>query len=153
MLVIGNLLYQIIYLRELNLQKYTRNEWIMFALIGLVDSQASFLMVLGISYTTLAAYSVLIFVATPSAVILSKFILGRRYRYLHYISVLIAVVGVVISSIYDTGEEALTFKKEEILGDILIIISEILISVYLKSDLMFYKKGSCKMEFPNRNIY
>ena len=129
MLVIGNSLYHLIYLRELDLHKYSKFHWIMFALIGLVDSQASFLMVLGISLTTLTAYSVLIFVATPSALILSKFILGRSYRLINYLSVLIAIVGVVISSIYDSANAKIATSKNGLLGDILIIISEILISL------------------------
>jgi solute carrier family 35 protein F1/2 len=82
-----------------------QNLWFGF-ILGVIDVEANFLVIKGFSYTSLLSAMLIGAWSTPMVVILSYFLLGKRYRVNHYIGILLALVGlgVLIFSDYNLQE-------------------------------------------------
>jgi solute carrier family 35 protein F1/2 len=73
-----------------------------YVLMSFLDAQANALTMLAFRYTTLTSVTLLDALAIPSAVLLSKTFLNRRYTCLHFTGLVICMVGVVFNVVQDT---------------------------------------------------
>ena len=101
-----------------------------YALMGFLDCQANAVTNMAFRYTTLTSVTLLDAVAIPSAMILSKVFLSRRYTWLHLTGLLVCMLGIVFNVLQDAetdlGQQppAVTTTTEEkyphkLWGDIL----------------------------------
>lgn len=90
--------------------------WAYFA-IALLDVEASYATVLAYKFTTLTSASVFDAVAIPSAMILSRLILKRSYRWIHLVGVAICLAGILamvfIDYETDVQEEEVAQEEDE----------------------------------------
>ena len=96
------------------------------ALFSAVDIQGEFLILRGITMSTITSYSILINVSTISAMIFSILLLKIHYESTHFLGAFIAIVGVVLATIVnipsDTQEDI--SAKRHFMGDLSIILGQ-----------------------------
>jgi solute carrier family 35, member F1/2 len=104
-----------------------------FALVGFLDVQANYLTVLSYRYTTLSSVSLFDSLAIPSAMLLSRILLGRRHSKLHFLGVFICMVGIVYNAFADyeseKTDEPVNISDEyphKMVGDVVAVIGGIL---------------------------
>ena len=73
----------------------------MYIILAFLDVEANYLTVLAYRYTTLTSVTLFDALAIPSAMILSKFWLGRAYGRIHLVGVALCMVGVVVNVMQD----------------------------------------------------
>ena len=83
-----------------------------YALLGFLDCQANAVTNMAFRYTTLTSVTLLDAVAIPSAMILSKVFLSRRYTWLHMTGLLVCMAGIVFNVLQDA--EADLGQQEEV---------------------------------------
>ena len=69
----------------------------MYIILAFLDVEANYLTVLAYRYTTLTSVTLFDALAIPSAMILSKWWLGRAYGRIHLVGVALCMVGVVVN--------------------------------------------------------
>ena len=80
--------------------RLSRPVWWYFVL-AFFDVQANAITLLAYRYTTLTSITLFDALAIPSAMVISRCWLQRRYRPMHYVGVVICMVGVVINVLQD----------------------------------------------------
>eukprot|EP00557_Chaetoceros_sp_GSL56_P014892 CAMPEP_0176485258 /NCGR_PEP_ID=MMETSP0200_2-20121128/4945_1 /TAXON_ID=947934 /ORGANISM="Chaetoceros sp., Strain GSL56" /LENGTH=560 /DNA_ID=CAMNT_0017881893 /DNA_START=41 /DNA_END=1723 /DNA_ORIENTATION=+ len=75
----------------------------LYALMAFLDVEANYLIYLSFRYTTLTSVSLLDALAIPSAMVFSKLILNRRYRYGHVMGAVICIVGMSVNILGDSN--------------------------------------------------
>jgi solute carrier family 35, member F1/2 len=78
-----------------------------YMIIALLDSLANYCTVLAFRYTTLTSITLFDSLAIPSAMLISKFILGRQYSKTHLFGVMSCMVGILFN-VYQDYEDDIT---------------------------------------------
>ena len=95
--------------------------WCIF--LALTDFVATFLTIKAYQYTSLVSIQLLDCMAIPTIMILSCIIFKVRYRWLHYVAVVICLSGVVAMVFVDSH------KNQSLKGDFLVICAAVLYGV------------------------
>lgn len=106
--------------------------WV-YLIVAFLDVEANYVTVLAFRYTTLASVSLFDSLAIPSAMVLSRILLGRQHSWIHLVGVICCMVGVMynaladyesilVGSILDGGED----YPDKLKGDVLAIIGGLL---------------------------
>jgi solute carrier family 35, member F1/2 len=74
--------------------------------IAFLDVQANAVTMLAFRYTTLTSITLLDALAIPSAMMVSKFFLQRKYQWMHVVGVVVCMVGVVANIMTDYESKA-----------------------------------------------
>jgi solute carrier family 35 protein F1/2 len=106
-----------------------------YLIIAVLDVEANAITMLAFRYTTLTSVSLFDALAIPSAMIVSKYFLGRQYTWVHLLGALVCMAGVVFNVMqdYEADDSNSTSAQEEhrdyphkLRGDILAITGGIL---------------------------
>lgn len=117
-----------------------------YAAVAVTDVYANYTTILAFKYTTLTSASLFDALAIPSAIIVSRFAFGRRYKKVHLLGVAVCSIGIAINALQDYREDkslelsddAVESEQEELieadyphkmLGDTLAIIGGILFGI------------------------
>ncbi|XP_072259250.1 solute carrier family 35 member F2-like [Pyxicephalus adspersus] len=79
---------------ENGLLHIVRHKWWKYLLLGIVDVEANYSIVKAYQFTTLTSVQLLDCVGIPVLMVLSWFILRSRYKLIHYIAVVVCLLGV-----------------------------------------------------------
>ncbi|KAK1145197.1 solute carrier family 35 member F2-like [Acipenser oxyrinchus oxyrinchus] len=123
-----------------NLLQILKTKWWKYMLLGIVDVEANYMVVKAYQYTTLTSVQLLDCFVIPVLMALSWFILGIRYRVIHYVAVCIcllgvgAMVGADVLAGRDQGATAYNvylncFRHKHLPGDSLVLMSAALYAV------------------------
>ena len=107
-----------------------------YAIVALMDVQANYVTVLSFRYTTLSSVSLFDSLAIPSAMVLSRFLLGRRHTRIHLIGVISCMVGVMYNAFSDYESDLVNVGEmypQKLKGDVLALIGGLL---YGASDVL-----------------
>eukprot|EP01080_Neovahlkampfia_damariscottae_P006268 gene6268-10275_t len=99
-----------------------------YSIVGFVDVEANFLAILAYRYITITNASLLLSFSTPSAMILSIFILRRKYKWNHFIGVIICLTGIfglILADYFVTSETNSSSAKMILFGNICVIVATI----------------------------
>ncbi|XP_020382762.1 solute carrier family 35 member F2 [Rhincodon typus] len=105
-----------------NLLQILKTKWWKYLLLGLIDVEANYLVVKAYQYTTLTSVQFLDCFVIPVVMLLSWFILRSRYKIIHFVAVLMCLLGVGIM----VGADVLASKQQgsgsnKLLGDFLVL--------------------------------
>ena len=128
--------------------------WLYF-LVGLVGVEAYYLIFLSFRYTSFTFIYLVMALAIPSAMLFSKCLLGRSYRFTHILGGLVCISGILINTFSDLEGDKSESKDDmerHIEGDIAAIsgaillgledvLSELMIKQYGGLDELFFMKG------------
>ncbi|XP_066442301.1 solute carrier family 35 member F2 [Eleutherodactylus coqui] len=107
-----------------------RNKWWKYILLAIVDVEANYSIVKAYQFTTITSVQLLDCVGIPVLMVLSWFILHSRYRLIHYIAVVVCLLGVGTM----VGADVLSGREEGkasdmLIGDVLVILGACLYAV------------------------
>ena len=88
------------------MKEFSLRYWFLLLIIGICDSQSLFLMIEGITKTTITSYSILIATSVPGNLFFSKIFLKKSYCLNHYIGSIIVIIGVFIAAFANYSEKA-----------------------------------------------
>uniref|UniRef100_A0A3P8RMW8 Solute carrier family 35 member F2 n=1 Tax=Amphiprion percula TaxID=161767 RepID=A0A3P8RMW8_AMPPE len=113
-----------------NILQVVRRSWWRYFLLGLVDVEANYTVVKAYQYTTLTSIQLLDCFVIPVLMVLSWWVLKIRYRPIHYVSVVICLLGVGAM----VGADLLSGRNQGstsnlLLGDGLVLLSATLYAV------------------------
>uniref|UniRef100_H2ZTU6 Solute carrier family 35 member F2 n=2 Tax=Latimeria chalumnae TaxID=7897 RepID=H2ZTU6_LATCH len=113
-----------------NLVKILKKKWWKYMLLGLVDVEANYIIVKAYQYTTLTSVQLLDCFVIPVVMILSWFILRSRYKVIHFVAVIICLLGVTAM----VGADVLAGRQQgagnnQLLGDSLVLIAATLYGI------------------------
>eukprot|EP01112_Ceratiomyxa_fruticulosa_P020931 TRINITY_DN7262_c0_g2_i1.p1 TRINITY_DN7262_c0_g2~~TRINITY_DN7262_c0_g2_i1.p1 ORF type:complete len:340 (-),score=44.60 TRINITY_DN7262_c0_g2_i1:280-1299(-) len=98
--------------------------------LAIVDVEANYLVVKAYQYTTITSVMLLDCFTIPCVVILSYFVIGTRYKFIHIVAVLVCISGIVILVLSDTlSKEHNDSASGPIIGDILCLSGAFLYAV------------------------
>uniref|UniRef100_A0A0B7AKR9 EamA domain-containing protein n=1 Tax=Arion vulgaris TaxID=1028688 RepID=A0A0B7AKR9_9EUPU len=102
-----------------------------YALIGLIDVEANFLVVKAYQYTTVTSVQILDCFSIAAVLVLSRIFLRTHYRVTHYVGVAISVLGLggLVGSDVITGNSESGDGSNIALGDVLVISGAVLYGV------------------------
>ena len=86
-----------------------------YVFIALLDVEANYMTVLAFRYTTITSVTLFDALAIPSAMILSRLFLARRYTPVHFLGVLVCMSGIVFNVLADYESEVAS-KDEQSSG-------------------------------------
>jgi solute carrier family 35, member F1/2 len=72
-----------------------------YVVMGFLDAQANSLTMLAFRYTTLTSVTLLDALAIPSAMLISRAFLNRRYTCLHFVGLIFCIFGVIFNVLQD----------------------------------------------------
>ncbi|KAM4701575.1 solute carrier family 35 member F2 [Discoglossus pictus] len=107
-----------------------RKKWWKYILLAIVDVEANYAMVKAYQYTSITSVQLLDCVGIPVLMALSWFILRSRYRLIHYIAVVISLLGVgtMVGADILAGREEGT-ASNMLIGDLLVLLGACLYAV------------------------
>ncbi|XP_077340457.1 solute carrier family 35 member F2-like isoform X1 [Lithobates pipiens] len=107
-----------------------RHKWWKYLLLGIVDVEANYCIVKAYQFTTLTSVQLLDCVGIPVLMVLSWFILRSRYRLIHYIAVVVCLLGVgtMVGADFISGRES-NEAANMLIGDALVILAACLYAV------------------------
>ncbi|XP_068122991.1 solute carrier family 35 member F2-like isoform X2 [Hyperolius riggenbachi] len=107
-----------------------RHKWWKYLLLGIVDVEANYSIVKAYQYTTITSVQLLDCVGIPVLMALSWFILRYRYRLIHYIAVVVCLLGVgtMVGADVLSGRES-GKASDMLIGDALVILAACLYAV------------------------
>ena len=84
---------------------FSRRSYRWYFLLAFLDVEANAITMLSFRYTTLTSVTLFDALAVPAAMVVSKcfFFSCRRYRPMHYLGVIICMVGIVLNVVSDTS--------------------------------------------------
>mmetsp|Transcript_14958 Transcript_14958/g.27220 ORF Transcript_14958/g.27220 Transcript_14958/m.27220 type:complete len:528 (+) Transcript_14958:61-1644(+) len=112
--------------------------WWAYFFVGLVAVEARYFIFLSFRYTSFTFIYMMNALAIPSAMVFSKFLLGRCYRITHVLGGIVCISGIVVSTISDLkghgdieniGSRSDINSLEHTKGDILAIIGGVLLGL------------------------
>jgi solute carrier family 35 protein F1/2 len=106
--------------------------WWNFVILAFADVEATFLVVTAYRYTTIVSIILISSFVTPCVMVLSMLFLKRKYRFTHYLGVVICLSGIAFLVIcqYFLNQEAATHTPLQLLiGNVLVICSSILYAI------------------------
>lgn len=113
-----------------NIVEILRTKWWKYLVMGLADVEANYAVVKAYQFTTLTSIQLLDCFVIPVLMVLSWFFLKTRYRLVHFVAVVVcllgvgAMVGADILAERDQGS-----SSDVILGDGLVLLSAVLYAV------------------------
>ncbi|XP_051813879.1 solute carrier family 35 member F2-like [Acanthochromis polyacanthus] len=113
-----------------NILQVLRRSWWRYLLLGLVDVEANYTVVKAYQYTTLTSVQLLDCFVIPVLMVLSWWVLKTQYRPIHYVSVVICLLGVgamVGADLLSGRDQGSTSNL--LLGDGLVLLSATLYAV------------------------
>ncbi|XP_023648378.1 solute carrier family 35 member F2 isoform X2 [Paramormyrops kingsleyae] len=131
-----------------NILQILKTGWWRYGLIALADVEANYMLVKAYQYTTLTSIQLLDCFVIPVLMVLSWFILKTRYRAMHYVAVVIcllgvgAMVGADVLSGRDQGS-----SSDILLGDGLVLVSAVMYAVTNLGQEYSVRQGSL-LDFP-----
>uniref|UniRef100_A0A8C5PAN0 Solute carrier family 35 member F2 n=1 Tax=Leptobrachium leishanense TaxID=445787 RepID=A0A8C5PAN0_9ANUR len=107
-----------------------RKKWWKYILLAIVDVEANYSIVKAYQYTTITSVQLLDCVGIPVLMALSWFILRSRYRLIHYIAVVVCLLGVgtMVGADVLSGRESGN-ATSMLIGDVLVILGACLYAV------------------------
>ncbi|XP_044142355.1 LOW QUALITY PROTEIN: solute carrier family 35 member F2 [Bufo gargarizans] len=107
-----------------------RKKWWKYLLLGIVDVEANYSIVKAYQFTTITSVQLLDCVGIPVLMALSWFILHSRYRVIHFIAVVVCLLGVGTM----VGADVLSGREEGkatdmLIGDVLVILGACLYAI------------------------
>ncbi|XP_040196184.1 solute carrier family 35 member F2-like isoform X2 [Rana temporaria] len=107
-----------------------RHKWWKYLLLGIVDVEANYCIVKAYQFTTLTSVQLLDCVGIPVLMTLSWFILHSRYKLIHYIAVVVCLLGVgtMVGADFVSGRES-NKATDMLIGDALVILAACLYAV------------------------
>ncbi|KAM9348989.1 solute carrier family 35 member F2 [Symphorus nematophorus] len=113
-----------------NLLQIIKTKWWKYLVMGLADVEANYTVVKAYQFTTLTSIQLLDCFVIPVLMVLSWFFLKTRYRLVHFIAVLVCLLGVgamVGADILAERDQGST--SDVVLGDGLVLLSAVLYAV------------------------
>lgn len=107
----------------------TQTSPLIYFLMAFLDVEANYVTYLAFRYTTLTSVTLLDALAIPSAMVCSRLLLSRKYRFAHFVGSLICICGIgvnVLSDYDDTKDNMKSYQPHKLRGDILGIIGGLL---------------------------
>jgi solute carrier family 35 protein F1/2 len=105
------------------LSPFKSKRWIAYAIIALFDFEANYLIVKAFQYTNIVSVILLDCFSIPVVMTLSFFLLRVRYRWLHYLSVILCFIGIIVLVLNDLINKTALSGDKPWLGDILVLIA------------------------------
>lgn len=105
--------------------------WYYYLAISLADSQAQYFGFLAFHYTSLTSILLLGSISIPSAMVISKMILKRKYDHWHYVGVIVCLVGFMLAIYGDTEQSLMgshSFSKK-VFGDMLVLCGSVMVGL------------------------
>ncbi|XP_029374620.1 solute carrier family 35 member F2-like [Echeneis naucrates] len=115
---------------ERNIMQILKTKWWKYLVMGLADVEANYAVVKAYQFTTLTSIQLLDCFVIPVLMLLSWFILKTRYRLLHFVAVVVCLLGVgamVGADILAERDQGST--SDVVLGDGLVLLSAVLYAV------------------------
>ncbi|XP_063250656.1 solute carrier family 35 member F2 [Prinia subflava] len=130
-----------------SLWQILKQKWWKYIFLALADVEANFVMVKAYQYTTLTSVQLLDCFGIPVLMALSWFILGARYKLIHFIAVAICLLGVGTM----VGADILAGRQEGegsdvVIGDVLVLLGASLYAISNVSEEYIVKNLS-RVEF------
>ncbi|NXO23025.1 S35F2 protein, partial [Cisticola juncidis] len=130
-----------------SLRQILKQKWWKYIFLALADVEANFVMVKAYQYTTLTSVQLLDCFGIPVLMALSWFILGARYKLIHFIAVAICLLGVGTM----VGADILAGRQEGegsdvVIGDVLVLLGASLYAISNVSEEYIVKNLS-RVEF------
>ncbi|XP_069825860.1 solute carrier family 35 member F2 isoform X2 [Dendropsophus ebraccatus] len=124
-----------------------RNKWWKYLLLAIVDVEANYSIVKAYQFTTITSVQLLDCVGIPVLMLLSWFILRSRYRLIHYIAVVVCLLGVgtMVGADVLSGREG-GKASDMLIGDTLVILGACLYAVSNVSE-EYIVKNLTRQEF------
>ncbi|KAF7648444.1 hypothetical protein LDENG_00156910 [Lucifuga dentata] len=113
-----------------NILHILRNKWWKYLVMGLADVEANYVVVKAYQFTTLTSIQLLDCFVIPVLMVLSWFLLKTRYRLVHFVAVVVCLLGVgamVGADILVGRDQGST--SDVVLGDGLVLLSAVLYAV------------------------
>nr|XP_026696145.1 solute carrier family 35 member F1-like isoform X2 [Ciona intestinalis] len=98
-----------------------KKHWWKYALLALIDVEANYMVILAYQYTSLTSVQLLDIFVIPAAMFLSFFFLKVRYLPIHFIGLVIAIIGVVCMVVADVLLGKGGTSSNAALGDFLVL--------------------------------
>ncbi|XP_072899749.1 solute carrier family 35 member F2-like isoform X1 [Hemitrygon akajei] len=105
-------------------------KWWKYLLLGFIDVEANYMVVKAYQYTTLTSVQLLDCFVIPVVMVLSWFILHSRYKAVHFVAVLMSLLGVgimVCADFLSSKDQRTGINK--LLGDLLVLAGAILYGI------------------------
>ncbi|XP_069747358.1 solute carrier family 35 member F2-like [Narcine bancroftii] len=105
-----------------NLVQILKAKWWKYLLLGIIDVEANYMVVKAYQYTTLTSVQLLDCFVIPVVMLLSRFILHSRYKAIHFVAVIMCLLGVGIMVCADVlGEKHQGVGINMLFGDLLVL--------------------------------
>ncbi|XP_068122989.1 solute carrier family 35 member F2-like [Hyperolius riggenbachi] len=107
-----------------------RHKWWKYLLLAIVDVEGNYCLVKAFQFTTLTSVQLLDCMGIPLMMVLSWFLFRTRFRWIHYVAVVMCLLGVVtmVSADVLSGRED-GKAANKLIGDILVIVGASLYAV------------------------
>ncbi|XP_019484877.1 PREDICTED: solute carrier family 35 member F1, partial [Hipposideros armiger] len=135
---------------EENLLAILRRRWWKYMILGLIDLEANYLVVKAYQYTTLTSIQLLDCFVIPVVILLSWFFLLIRYKAVHFIGIVVCILGMgcmvgadVLVGRHQGADEEIKFSGLYLLSFFTILIGLVLYSstsTYTAQDPRVYKQ-------------
>ncbi|KAJ7399053.1 Solute carrier family 35 member F1 [Pitangus sulphuratus] len=115
-------LVQITDKREENLLAILKRRWWKYMILGIIDIEANYLVVKAYQYTTLTSVQLLDCFVIPVVILLSWFFLLVRYKAVHFIGIVVCILGMGCMA----GADVLVGRQQgagenKLIGDLLVL--------------------------------
>jgi solute carrier family 35 protein F1/2 len=108
-----------------------RSHWLFFVLVALVDVEANFVIIKAYQYTSFTSVQLLDCTAIVWVLLLSRVVLKTQHTWLHYLGVVVALVGTAgiiasdaIQAEQESGDQSA--GSNPVLGDVLVLVAAVL---------------------------
>ncbi|XP_062471340.1 solute carrier family 35 member F2 [Pezoporus occidentalis] len=130
-----------------SLWQILKHRWWKYAVLGLADVEANYMIVKAYQYTTLTSVQLLDCFGIPVLMALSWFILHARYRLIHFLAVAVCLLGVGAM----VGADILAGRQDSegsdvVIGDVLVLLGASLYAISNVSEEYIVKNLS-RVEF------
>eukprot|EP00731_Ephydatia_muelleri_P032331 Em0023g838a len=98
-----------------------RDNWWKYAILGILDVEGNYLVVLAYKYTTMTSIQLLDSFAIIGVMVLSFIFLRVRYHWIHLVGVVLAIAGMVVVFLADVYSLRTDGGEQQWLGDLLCI--------------------------------
>jgi solute carrier family 35 protein F1/2 len=113
--------------QKIILRKPWNTPWYIYPLISLCDSIANYLVVKAYAYTSITSVQLLDCLSIPNVLVLSFIFLRRKYVLVHFVGVILCVIGVIVVIVGEAkfSNETMSFDTKAVLGDLLCIAGSV----------------------------
>lgn len=125
-------LYLFFYFKKRD-EKYSNFNFLMkpwkYAILGLLDLEANYLVVLAYEYTNIMSVQLFACLTTPCVLLLSVIILKATFGLTHICGAAVAIGGLILLFVLDANGTSQVGGKSQVLGDVFCVGSSILYAV------------------------